>query len=94
MAPEQSQNLFTFRVISCSRPVLFSFQVYTADWENPCGHITKQWSGLGKELFTDADNFGVTFPRDLDVTVKAVIMGACFLIVSYGITLMQLVKHD
>ena len=45
-------------------------------------------------LFTDADNFGVTFPRDLDVTVKAVIMGACFLIVSYGITLMQLVKHD
>ena len=33
------------------------------------GKITKQWSGIGKELFTDADNFGVSFPKDLDVKV-------------------------
>ena len=32
--------------------------------------ITKQWSGLGREAFTDADNFGVSFPQDLDVKAK------------------------
>ena len=34
------------------------------------GKITKQWSGLGKEMFTDADNFGINFPMDLDVKVR------------------------
>ena len=33
------------------------------------GRITKQWTGLGKEMFTDADNFGINFPLDLDVKV-------------------------
>ena len=33
------------------------------------GKISKQWSGLGKEVFTDADNFGINFPLDLDVKV-------------------------
>ena len=33
------------------------------------GKITKQWSGIGRELFTDSDNFGVSFPKDLDVKV-------------------------
>jgi len=46
------------------------------------GKITKQWSGLAKEYFTDADNFGIQFPVDLDVKMKAVMLGACFLIVS------------
>ena len=35
------------------------------------GKITKQWSGLGKEMFTDADNFGINFPMDLDVKVRS-----------------------
>lgn len=46
------------------------------------GRIQKQWSGLAKEIFTDADNFGITFPMDLDVKMKAILLGACFLIVS------------
>ena len=46
------------------------------------GQISKQWGGLMRELFTDADNFGVSFPADLDVRMKAVMIGACFLIVS------------
>jgi hypothetical protein len=45
------------------------------------GRVTKQWSGLGKELFTDADNFGISFPLDLDVNVKATLLGAVFLLV-------------
>jgi hypothetical protein len=46
------------------------------------GKISKQWAGLLREAFTDADYFGITFPMDLDVKMKAVMIGACFLIVS------------
>ena len=44
------------------------------------GLITKQWSGVGKEVFTDADNLGISFSLDLDVKVKATLLGALFLI--------------
>lgn len=44
------------------------------------GKITKKWSGLGKEIFTDADNFGVTFPETWDIRTKALFLGAVFLI--------------
>ncbi|XP_017863927.1 PREDICTED: phospholipid scramblase 2 isoform X3 [Drosophila arizonae] len=44
------------------------------------GKISKQWSGLAREVFTDADFFGITFPLDLDVRMKAVLLGATFLI--------------
>ncbi|XP_055304777.1 phospholipid scramblase 1-like isoform X2 [Sitodiplosis mosellana] len=47
---------------------------------NQVGKISKQWSGLAKEMFTDADNFGISFPMDLDVCMKAVMLGACILI--------------
>ena len=50
--------------------------------ETEIGKISKQWSGLAKEIFTDADNFGVSFPMDLDVKAKATLMAAVFLIVS------------
>ncbi|KAI6649711.1 Phospholipid scramblase 2-like [Oopsacas minuta] len=55
------------------------FEVSTMDGLN-VGNVTKQFSGLAKELFTTADNFGITFPMDLDVRMKAVVLGACFLI--------------
>jgi len=44
------------------------------------GVISKKWSGLGKELFTDADNFSLQFPSDLDNTTKSILLGAVFLI--------------
>ncbi|KAG1683173.1 Phospholipid scramblase 2 [Nymphon striatum] len=56
------------------------FEVLSADGECQVGKISKQWSGLLKEAFTDADNFGITFPIDLDVKMKAVMLGALFLI--------------
>ena len=46
------------------------------------GKISKQWSGFAREIFTDADFFGINFPMDLDVRMKAVLLGATFLIVS------------
>ncbi|EDV26189.1 uncharacterized protein TRIADDRAFT_15248, partial [Trichoplax adhaerens] len=56
------------------------FEVKSKDGATKVGKITKQWSGLLKEAFTDADNFGITFPMDLDVKVKATLLGAVFLI--------------
>ena len=32
--------------------------------------ISKQWTGIVKEGLTDADNFGINFPLDLDVKVQ------------------------
>jgi len=56
------------------------FQVLSRDGAVQVGKITKQWAGLLREAFTDADHFGVTFPMDLDVNIKAVLLGATFLI--------------
>ena len=59
------------------------FKVLTLDGRQ-VGQINKQWSGLAREMFTDSDHFGISFPMDLDVRMKAVLLGACFLIVSRG----------
>lgn len=44
------------------------------------GKITKKWSGLLKEAFTDADNFGVELSPHVDETLRALCLGATFLI--------------
>ncbi|XP_075527762.1 phospholipid scramblase 3-like [Dermacentor variabilis] len=56
------------------------FDILTMDGVTKIGAITKVWGGLLKEYFTDADNFAVTFPLDLNVKIKAVLLGAVFLI--------------
>jgi len=56
------------------------FEVTSPDEESNVGKISKQWSGLAKEIFTDADNFGVTFPQTMDVKTKATTLAAAFLI--------------
>ncbi|XP_065226391.1 phospholipid scramblase 1-like [Planococcus citri] len=65
------------------RSAVFSdaeFKVMTVDKSAVIGKISKTWSGLARELFTDSDFFGITFPADLDVRTKAKLIGACFLI--------------
>ena len=59
----------------------YNIQLYLKDGETQVGKIVKQFSGLGRELFTDGDHFGIHFPMDLDVKMKAVLLGACMLIV-------------
>jgi len=59
--------------------------VLSLDGEHKVGKVYKQWSGLLREMVSDADHFGITFPMDLDVKMKAVMLGACFLIVSTSI---------
>lgn len=44
------------------------------------GKITKEWSGVGKEMITDEDNFGVEFSPDMDEEDKKLLLGAVFLI--------------
>jgi uncharacterized protein YxjI len=44
------------------------------------GKIQKKWSGLGKEMFTDADNFGVTFEQVRDAQLRTLAVAATFLI--------------
>ncbi|XP_041378424.1 phospholipid scramblase 2-like isoform X3 [Gigantopelta aegis] len=56
------------------------FNVFSRDESTKVGKISKQWPGLFKEIFTDADNFGVTFPVNLDVKMKANLLAAVFLI--------------
>ncbi|CAM4598883.1 unnamed protein product [Lepidochelys olivacea] len=65
-------------VCSCCEDI--NFEVKSMDESSVIGRISKQWSGFVREAFTDADNFGIQFPLDLDVKMKAVMIGACFLI--------------
>ncbi|KAG7200544.1 hypothetical protein KM043_001105 [Ampulex compressa] len=62
------------------RCVEATFQVKSADEEHKVGVIKKKWSGIGRELLTDCDLFGIRFPVDLDVKIKAVLLGAALLI--------------
>uniref|UniRef100_A0A8D0DX84 Phospholipid scramblase n=1 Tax=Salvator merianae TaxID=96440 RepID=A0A8D0DX84_SALMN len=65
-------------VCSCCSDI--NFEVKSVDEKTIVGRISKQWTGFVREAFTDADNFGIQFPQDLDVKMKAVMLGACFLI--------------
>jgi len=57
---------------SCAGDV--EFKIMTPDENVEVGRISKKWSGLLKEAFTDTDNFGITFPMDLDVRAKATLI--------------------
>lgn len=54
------------------------FNVSSADDTQDVGQISKQ-RGI-QEFFVDANTFGATFPQNLDVKMKANLLGAVFLI--------------
>ena len=56
------------------------YDVYPVHSKNPVAQIRKEFSGFLQEIATDADIFGVEFPIDLDAKMKAVLIGAVFLI--------------
>lgn len=66
--------------------VFFTNQVLSLDEEHLVGKITKHHAGFVKEFFTDTDHFAVYFPKDMDTKIKAVLIGACFLIVSLTVS--------
>lgn len=47
---------------------------------HPKAQITKLWTGLGQELFTDADTFEVKCPEAADVETKVRLIGATLLL--------------
>ncbi|KAM4041628.1 phospholipid scramblase family member 5-like [Anomaloglossus baeobatrachus] len=57
-----------------------NFEVKTLNEKSIIGKISKYWSGFVNDVFTNADNFGIEFPADLDVKLKAALIGTCFLI--------------
>lgn len=61
-------------------PLLHPWTFTIHDQDEVYGEITKKWSGFLKESFSDADNFGITFPVDWPVETKAIFLGAVFLI--------------
>ena len=65
-----------FRLFHCCQDINFEVSDPAG---NKVGNIQKQFRGI-TEAFVDADNFGVTFPLDLDVRMKAVLIGAVFMI--------------
>ncbi|EDO31512.1 predicted protein [Nematostella vectensis] len=79
-ANRQTILTMTGPICACRCCADVEFPVLSADGTVPVGKVTKQWTGLIKEAFTDAENFGITFPMDLDVKMKAVMLGAVFLI--------------
>ncbi|OWA53015.1 putative Phospholipid scramblase 1 [Hypsibius exemplaris] len=66
--------------MTCSFCGDVEFQVLSSDGQTQVGMIAKKWSGLAKEMFTNADNYGVQFPMDLSVDVKGTLLAATFLI--------------
>ena len=67
-----------FWKVSCGESIDFS--ILSKDESLVIGKIRKMWSGLSKEVFSDAEHYEITFPLDLDIHMKSVILGACFLI--------------
>ena len=56
---------------------------WTFEVRNPggvIGSIQKKWSGLGKEMFTDADNFGVDLQMISDPMLKVLVFAATVLV--------------
>ncbi|XP_037063732.1 phospholipid scramblase 2 isoform X4 [Peromyscus leucopus] len=66
--------------VACTCCTDIDFEIKSLDEQSRIGKISKQWSGCVRETFTDSDNFGIQFPLDLDVKMKAVTLGACFLL--------------
>lgn len=64
--------------IACEKFGSVEFDIQTMDNE-VVGKLSKQHGGL-MEFFTDADNFAVSFPMNMDVKKKAVFLAAVFLV--------------
>ena len=58
------------------RPWTFRVQVQGAE----VGKITKEWSGMLREAFTDADTFGVQFTAGMSPQLRTLALAATFLI--------------
>ncbi|XP_031319009.2 phospholipid scramblase 2 [Camelus dromedarius] len=56
------------------------FEIKSLEGKNVVGKISKQFTGIVREIFTNYSNFSIQFPSNADVKMKAVVLGACFLL--------------
>ncbi|XP_058517139.1 phospholipid scramblase 1-like [Ochotona princeps] len=65
-------------ISSCVRNL--NFNLLSLDEETAIGNISKQCPAVVKRLLSDTGKFGIQFPFDLDVKIKALVLAASFLI--------------
>jgi len=73
---DKDQMIYQIIAPFCS---FWTFYIETVDGQR-VGEVRKKWSGFLKEMYTDADNFGVQFPPNATPNHKAVLLAATFLI--------------
>ena len=63
-------------------PILrpWTFEIRAAGSPTPIGLLQKKWSGIGKEMFTDADNFRLELGHVGDPGLKALLFAATVLV--------------
>ncbi|XP_053209550.1 phospholipid scramblase 2-like [Panonychus citri] len=66
-----------FGVFGCRHDI--DFKILNSN-NTQIGKISKMWMGFSGEIISEIDHFSISFPMDLDVNIKAVLLGACFLI--------------
>lgn len=73
-------NKFGREILTITGPFLrpWTFEIFKGP--RTIGKIHKQWSGLAREAFSNADTFGITFPQSITAADKALLIGAVFLI--------------
>jgi len=79
---DQMVGLLTGPCCVCNLPCCgdVDFPITDPSGEQEIGHCAKQWTGALTEYFTDADNFVVKFPLDMDVRMKALYIGAMMMV--------------
>lgn len=58
----------------------YKFKLLSPDGSQEVGKLCKEWGGMAKELLTDADNFKVEVPKETDIKLKSILVGAALLI--------------
>lgn len=68
-------------VLRIESPFLRIWTFKLLDGEREIGRISKRWSGLLREAFTDADTFGIEFPvKGMGDQIRKILLVATFLV--------------
>jgi hypothetical protein len=77
-------DLYDSRGIIIARVKSPLFKFWTFEFrqgQRKIGTVQKKWSGTMSELFTDRDNFTVTYAQaDLSIEIKALMLAACLMV--------------
>jgi len=82
VADQAGNTVYTLvsQTCQCSCGDDIDYRILDPNRGEEIGTITKQYNGCCKEIFTDADNFGINFPVGADTNQKALLLGATLMI--------------